>query len=53
MKVLELQATLMTAVAVDIIAPFEIDSSDDADAIDRFVNAVGPPYAGARNRSRG
>ncbi len=71
---LELQAGLMTDIAVDIIeqwkcgelsskpqqeematlsiwrddADYEIDWSNSADAIERFVNAVGHPYAGAR-----
>jgi methionyl-tRNA formyltransferase len=71
---LELQAGLMTDIAVDIVeqwrcgalsstrqqedkasfsiwrddADYEIDWSNSADEIERFVNAVGHPYAGAR-----
>ncbi len=71
---LELQAGLMTEIAVDIVAQwrrgklsstrqqedmatfsiwrdnadYEIDWSNSAVAIERFVNAVGSPYAGAR-----
>lgn len=71
---LELQAGLMTDIALDIIkdwqhgtlpstpqqedeasfsiwrddADYEIDWSNGAAAIERFVNAVGHPYAGAR-----
>ncbi len=71
---LELQAGLMTDIAVDIVqqwrqgklpstrqqedratfsiwrddTDYEIDWSNNADAIERFVNAVGYPYAGAR-----
>jgi methionyl-tRNA formyltransferase len=72
--VLELQASLMVEIAVDIIkqwrcdkllstpqradlatfsiwrddVDYEINWSDSADEIERFVNAVGYPYAGAR-----
>jgi methionyl-tRNA formyltransferase len=34
-------------------ADYEIDWSNSADAIERFVNAVGHPYAGARTTVRG
>jgi methionyl-tRNA formyltransferase len=76
---LELQAGLMTEIAVDIVdqwrrsellstpqqedaatfsiwrddADYEIDWSNSAAAIERFVNAVGHPYAGARTRVGG
>ena len=76
---LELQAGLMTEIAVDIVdqwrrgelsstpqqesaatysiwrddADYEIDWSNSAAAIERFVNAVGHPYAGARTKVGG
>lgn len=76
---LELQAGLMTEIAVDIVdrwrhgelsstpqqedaatysiwrddADYEIDWSNSASEIERFVNAVGHPYAGARTKVGG
>jgi methionyl-tRNA formyltransferase len=76
---LELQAGLMTEIAIDIVdqwrrgellstpqhdgaatfsiwrddADYEIDWSNSAAEIERFVNAVGHPYAGARTKVGG